>query len=97
MIGNNANVQNLAIELDDLILPQNLLAEESLSPDAEPEEEERHPFWVDTSCGTCSAGVRICIFATSAAVQTLQLLLQRELAIVCTGCSKGRLRHGRHS
>lgn len=95
MIGNQPSKESLNINLEDLVLPQNLVAEESLSPDVDPEEEERQPFSVDTFCGTCNASVRLCITATSSAVCLLRVLLQGELAIVCVACSKGRLRHGR--
>lgn len=94
MIGVQPNVEDLNIELDELVLPQNLVANESLSPDVDPEEEERQPFLVDTCCGTCNTSVRVCILATSAAVCTLRVLLQGELLFVCTPCAKGR-RHGR--
>ena len=96
MIGLQPNAQNLNIDFDELVLPQNLLAEESLSPDVDPEEEERQQFWVDSCCGTCKASVRLCILATSAAVCTLRILLQGELAFVCTKCSKGG-HHGRRN
>lgn len=95
MIGNQPSKECLNINLEELVLPQNLIAEESLSPDVDPEEEERQPFSVDTLCGTCNASVRLCITATSSAVCLLRVLLQGELAIVCVGCSKGRLRNGR--
>lgn len=95
MIGNQPSKECLNINLEELVLPQNLIAEESLSPDVDPEEEERQPFLVDTFCGTCNASVRLCITATSSAVCLLRVLLQGELAIVCVGCSKGRLRNGR--
>lgn len=95
MIGLQPSNENIGIELEELVLPQNLIAEESLSPDVDPEEEERHPYWVDTCCGTCKASVRICILATSTAVCSLNFLLQAQLSIVCTKCSKGRLQHGR--
>ena len=95
MIGNQPSKECLNINLEELVLPQNLIAEESLSPDVDPEEEERQPFSVDTFCGTCNASVRLCITATSSAVCLLRVLLQGELAIVCVGCSKGRLRNGR--
>lgn len=95
MIGNQPSKESLNINLEELVLPQNLIAEESLSPDVDPEEEERQPFSVDTFCGTCNASVRLCITATSSAVCLLRVLLQGELAIVCVGCSKGRLRNGR--
>lgn len=95
MIGNQPSKECFNINLEDLVLPQNLIAEESLSPDVDPEEEERQPFSVDTFCGTCNASVRLCITATSSAVCLLRVLLQGELAIICVGCSKGRLRNGR--
>lgn len=95
MIGQQPTKENLDINLEELVLPQNLIAEESLSPDVDPEEEERQPFWVDTCCGTCNASVRVSILATASAVCLLRVLLQGELCFVCTGCSKGRLRNGR--
>lgn len=97
MIGNQPTNANLNINLEDLVLPENLLAEESLSPDVDPEEEERQPFWVDTCCGTCNASVRVSIIATQSAVCLLRVLLQGELSIVCVRCSKDRLRNGRHT
>ena len=57
MIGNQPSKECLNINLEELVLPQNLIAEESLSPDVDPEEEERQPFSVDTFCGTCNASV----------------------------------------
>lgn len=97
MIGLQPTKEDINIELEDLVLPQNLIAEESLSPDVDPEEEERHPYWVDTCCGTCKASVRLCILATSTAVCNLSFLLQAQLSLVCTKCSKGRLQNGRHN
>lgn len=96
MRGEKPTIQNINLELDELVLPVPLLAEEeSLSPDADPEEEEQHPFSVDTYCYTCKAGVRFFIVATASAVRTLQQLLFAELNFVCTRCSKQQNRHGR--
>lgn len=94
MIGLQPDAENIELNFHDLVLPQNLLAQESLSPDVDPEEEERQQFWVDSSCGTCNASVRLCILATSSAVCTLRVLLQGELGFICIKCSKGR-RDGR--
>lgn len=94
MIGAQPTIQDVELNLEDLVLPENLIAEESLSPDADPEEEERQLFLVDTYCGTCKTSVRVCISATSTAVCTFQFLLQNQLSFVCTRCSKGR-RNGR--
>nr|AXU25211.1 E7 protein [Human papillomavirus] len=95
MRGERPSLEDIELDLFDLVLPGNLLAEESLSPDEEPEEEQIEPYKVDTYCGTCRAGVRIFILATGAAVRTLQQLLFGELTILCTGCSRIRFQHGR--
>lgn len=95
MRGEKPTLQDINLEFENEVLPVNLIAEETLSTDADPEEEEQQPFTVDTCCYSCKAGVRIVIFATSAAVRTLQLLLFAELGIVCTKCAKELSRHGR--
>lgn len=95
MRGEKPTLQDIHLELQDEVLPINLIAEETLSTDADPEEEEQQPFTVDTCCHSCKAGVRIVIFATAAAVRTLQLLLFAELGIVCTKCAKELSHHGR--
>ena len=89
-------MQNIDINLEELVLPNNILAPaESLSPDEEPEEEQTDVYRVDTSCGTCGTGVRLFILATAPAVRTLNILLLGELSIICTGCSRTRFHHGR--
>nr|AYA93832.1 MAG: E7 protein [Human papillomavirus] len=95
MRGEQPALRDINVDLEELVIPAPLLAEESLSPDADPEEEERQPYTIDTCCVTCKSGVRITIVATSAAVRTLQLLLFSELGINCTRCSKQLFRHGR--
>lgn len=94
MIGKEPQIKDIELDLAELVLPDNLLANESLSPDVEAEEEvELHPFKIDSYC-TCKTGVRICVLASRAAISTLQLLLSQELTIICPTCSKA-LRNGR--
>lgn len=89
-------VEGIELDLHELVLPANLIAtEESLSPDAEPEEEQRNPYKVDTYCDSCKTGVRIFIVATEASVRTLQHLLLEELSLLCIGCSRTVFQHGR--
>nr|AXU25204.1 E7 protein [Human papillomavirus] len=95
MRGEKPTLQDFTLEFEEQVLPANLLSEETLSSDADPEEEEQQPYTVDTYCHQCNTGVRIVVVATTAAVRTLQLLLLQELAIVCAGCAKQRFRHGR--
>lgn len=94
MIGKEPQIKDVELDLAELVLPDNLLANESLSPDVEAEEEvEQLPFKIDSYC-TCNTGVRLCVLATRAAISTLQLLLSQELTIICPTCAKS-LRNGR--
>lgn len=83
------------IELKELVLPVDLISNESLSPDTEAEEEEREPYTVDSYCHACATGVRICVIATKGSIQTLQVLLQDSLNLLCPRCARAFCRHGR--
>ncbi|AYD74613.1 E7 [Macaca mulatta papillomavirus 7] len=94
MIGQKATIGDIDLNLEELVLPDNLLCSESLSPDSEPEE-ERQPFSVDTCCGICNRRVRIVVVATGSAIHLLQTLLLAELSLLCPPCSRGTSQHGR--
>lgn len=97
MIGQAVNIRDIELNLEALVLPENLLSDESLSPDTEGQEQEveLEPFSIVSSCQACGAGVRICVFATRFAIQTLQQLLTLELSLLCPSCSRIHCRHGR--
>nr|AYA94715.1 MAG: E7 protein [Human papillomavirus] len=97
MIGPNVNVGDIELDLDSLVLPENLLSNESLSPDTEgqAEEVEQAPYTIDTCCKACGAGVRLFVVATRLAILTLETLLTSELNLLCTACSRNICRHGR--
>nr|AYA93518.1 MAG: E7 protein [Human papillomavirus] len=97
MIGPNIQSGDIELDLESLVLPENLLSNESLSPDTEgqAEEVEQAPYTVDTSCKSCGAGVRICVVASRLAILTLQTLLTLELSLLCPSCSRSVVRHGR--
>lgn len=93
MHGNSATMRDITLELEEIIMPSNLLCgEESLSPDLE---EERATYKVDTLCDDCKTGIRICLVASELGVRRLQQLLIEELSLLCPGCSRVRLSHGR--
>lgn len=98
MRGPESNVGDIELHLESLVLPQNLLSNESLSPDTEgqPEEVEHAPYRVDTCCSSCGTGVRLCVFATRLAILTLQQLLTSELNLFCPSCARIHCRNGRH-
>ncbi|AHC00345.1 E7 [Human papillomavirus 172] len=88
---------DIELELESLVLPQNLLSNESLSPDTEgqPEEVEQVPYKVDTCCWACGAGVRLCVVASRLSILTFEQLLIGELSLLCPPCSKIYCRNGR--
>ena len=86
------------IVLESLVLPVNLLSDESfnesLSPDVEAEEE--HSFRIDTECHFCNTQIRLCVGATTEAIRHLQSLLLDQLHLLCPGCARSCCReHGR--
>nr|AYA94520.1 MAG: E7 protein [Human papillomavirus] len=81
------------IVLSSLVLPANLLSNESLSPDEEPEEEQSYR--VDTLCYNCEARLRVVVVASEEAIRSLQQLLLRELHFLCPTCARTRCHHGR--
>nr|AEX31172.1 E7 protein [Human papillomavirus] len=83
------------IVLDTLVLPANLLTNESLSPAEEVEEEQIYK--VDSVCHCCGARLRVCVSASVFAIRTLQALLLRDLHLLCPHCARELCRHGRTS
>ncbi|AUT11890.1 E7 [Leptonychotes weddellii papillomavirus 2] len=86
---------DLAINLHELVIPENLLSGEELSPNWEEEEEPRNPYKVTCSCVSCGASLRLAVVATNPAIRGLQTLLLGDLSILCAQCAKSTLRHGR--
>lgn len=95
MRSNKPTIPDINLELHDLVLPANLLTNESLSPDDVPEEEQLLPYRVDTSCDTCRAGVRLVVVTSVQSIQLLQQLLATDLNLLCPRCYRGLFQHGR--
>nr|AYA94180.1 MAG: E7 protein [Human papillomavirus] len=96
MRGEKATIKDIELDLEDLVIPANLLSNESLSLDVIPEEEQLSPYKVDSLCSNCNKCVRVCIVSTTGAVHALeQLLLSADLSFLCAGCSRTTVRHGR--
>ncbi|ATQ38457.1 E7 [Gammapapillomavirus 18] len=95
MRGERSTIHDIELNLEALVLPQNLISNESLSPDVEYEEEEQSPYSVDTCCHSCGTGVRLCVLSTRLAIRTLQQLLALELSLFCPSCARNQFRHGR--
>lgn len=99
MIGKEPCIGDVELDLSELVIPDNLLCEESvesLSPDCEPEEEQaRSTYKVDTACCFCEAAVRLCVVASVPAIHLLEELLLGGLRLICPRCSRGPFQHGR--
>lgn len=95
MQGKHPSIKDIELELSDLVIPENLLSNESLSTDDEQEEEQVTPFRVDSWCPHCHKGVRVCVIATERAIRRLEVLLSSELFFICPGCSRSIFRNGR--
>lgn len=81
-------------EVQDLVLPVNLLSDESLSLDEIAEEEPKVLYKIDGACGTCEVRIRLVVGATEQGIRGLQSLLTTEVDFICTGCAK-KYHHGR--
>ena len=97
MQGRKPTIADIELELEELIMPADLLSNESLSPDDEQQEEQVTPFRVDSWCPTCHQGVRVCVLATADCLRRLEVLLVSGLFFVCPGCSRLTFRNGRSS
>nr|QCQ84388.1 E7 [Human papillomavirus] len=92
MRGERATIPD--IELSELVLPVNLLSDESLSPDATAEE-ELCPYRIDSLCNNCNSRIRVTVTATEFGIRCFQQLLLKELSLLCPTCSRQLTRNGR--
>ena len=91
MQGEVTTIQDIVLE--SLVIPANLVCNESLSPDEEAEEESLYK--VDSICHSCGAGLRICVVASSFAIRRLHTLLLGDLHLLCPHCVRSLCQHGR--
>nr|AYA93580.1 MAG: E7 protein [Human papillomavirus] len=94
MRGSSPTLPDINLELQELVLPVNLVSDESLSPDDNLEEEQRQTYSVESCCDTCHACIKLVVTATDFGIIRLQQLLVSQLAIICPRCSRGRYQHG---
>lgn len=95
MQGETPTLKDIDLDLHELIMPANLLSNESLSPDDEQQEEQVTPFQIDSWCPNCHKALRVCVLASAASLRRLEVLLVSDLSFVCPGCSRLIFRNGR--
>ncbi|AEM24622.1 transforming protein [Human papillomavirus 139] len=93
MHGEVPDIKDVILEnLEDLILPANLLSDEDLS--AEAELESAHVLYRIVTYCHCGTRIKFSVLASPEGIRGLELLLLEEVSFLCTGCSKG-LNNGR--
>lgn len=90
MRGEIATIPDIVLEA--LVLPANIICDESLSLDEQPEEEQSYK--IDTICHCCGVRLRVCVVASDSAIRGLQTLLLGELHLICPNCARAHCHHG---
>lgn len=93
MRGDYATIPDIVLET--LVLPANLVCNESLSPDEEQQEEEEQNYKVDSVCHNCGARLRVVVVASVVAIRKFQTLLLGDLHLLCPTCARAICHHGR--
>lgn len=93
MHGTVPDIKDIVLEdVNELILPVNLLSDEDLS--AEAELDSAHvPYQIIAYC-LCGSRLKFSVAASPEGIRRFEQLLLGELLLLCTGCSN-RFRHGR--
>ncbi|ANG08946.1 E7 [Human papillomavirus type 185] len=99
MIGKQATIPDIELELQDLVLPIDLHCDEELSEEqsenlSESSEAEVEPqrtlFKIVVPCGGCDSRLKIYVWATQFGIRCIEDLLLSELSLLCPGCRNGR-------
>lgn len=94
MIGNIVHIKDIELDLQELVLPANLLAEDEEIVEAEEVEPPGNSYRIVTCCVSCHSTLRLWVFATSDQIRVQQELLLAGLGIICPGCAKSHCHHG---
>ncbi|ADH29820.1 transforming protein E7 [Human papillomavirus 123] len=94
MHGSAPQIQDIVLEnIEDLILPVNLLSNEDLSEEAELES-HYNPYQIVAYCAVCQGRLKFHIAASPEGIRGFEQLLLGSIGFICTGCSRST-RHGR--
>lgn len=91
MIGKQATIPEIVLELQDLVQPIDLHCDEELDNQVEEEPApQRIDYKIVSSCGGCGIKLRIFATCTEFGIRSLQDLLLDEIALLCPDCKNGR-------
>lgn len=90
MHGNQVDIKDIVLQdVNDLILPVNLLCNEDLSQEAELEP-AFSPYKIVVYCFSCGVKLKFYIAASREGIRDFEQLLLGQLGFICTGCSRSR-------
>nr|WKV32418.1 early protein 7 [Felis catus papillomavirus] len=94
MRGIKPTIKDIELNLTELILPENLLADEILETEEVEPPPDTQPYRILTDCGVCKATVRLFVLATVSQIRTQQDLFLAGLNILCLSCCRNLRQHG---
>lgn len=90
MIGKQATIPDVVLDLQEFVQPIDLYCDEELPdlPEEAPEEEQQSytPYKIVAPCVTCGAKLRLFVYATEFGIRTQQNLLIQEVQLLCPVC-----------
>lgn len=93
MIGKEATIPEIVLELQDLVQPTaDLHCYEELSEEETEEERPHIPYKIVAPCCFCGSKLRLIVVATALGIRSQEELLLGEVQLVCPNC-RGKLRH----
>ncbi|CAA75471.1 E7 [Human papillomavirus 80] len=92
MIGKEATIPDIELELQELVQPTDLHCYEELSEEETEEEPQHIPYKIVAPCCFCESKLRLIVVATSFGIRAQEELLFGEVKLVCPGCRE-KLRH----
>lgn len=92
MIGKQATIPDVVLELQELVQPTDLHCYEELTEETPEEEQCLTPYKITVAC-SCGTRLRLFVLATDSGIRAQQELLLTEVQLVCPECRE-KLRHG---
>ncbi|AAU21226.1 E7 [Canis familiaris papillomavirus 2] len=96
MRGSSPIIRDIDLELEELVLPANLLSGETLETEEEELQREPGRYRVVTLCNICHSSLRLFVeVADESLIRLFQQLLLDGLGIICATCHKEHFSDGR--
>lgn len=98
MQGKAPTIEDIELDLNDAVLPANLLCNENLSIEEAVQSQSPpvEPYKVQATCYACGTVLRLFVVSSSECIRGLEELLFRDLNLLCAACGRQTFQsHGR--